>query len=181
MEVSFNQAMQMVAGESQKKSQEKQLSAEDKKKISSAYFQLFYALSFTNWIQGKSLGQAWYKAIEQMKSFISSKNPENPTIMYMRQIFAAHKTKWSQHIMTSPLKDKVLELTPEKKQEWNMKVAKSVNEALKILNEKIALYEPEKKIDKNNAKGQSGFLSAQQKMQMLIMWQIQNQNQRQAS
>lgn len=175
MELSFNQAMQMVAGQNPQKKQEKELSAEDKKKISSAYFQLFYALTFSHWLQGKSLGQAWYKALEQTKAFIASKNPSNQATMYMRQIFAAHKAKWSQHIMTSPMKDEVLELTPEKKQEWNMRVAKSTTEALNTLKEKFAAYEPKKQeVQKPN----SEFLSAQQKMEMLIMWQIQNQRQR---
>ena len=81
MEDKFNQYMKIIAGESIQKKQEKVLSEEDKKKISSAYFQLFYNISFANWLKGASLGQAWYKAIEQIKSFISSKTHENPATM----------------------------------------------------------------------------------------------------
>lgn len=180
MEDQFNQYMKIIAGENIQKKQEKVLSEADKKKISAAYFQLFYSLSFANWLKGTSLGQAWYKAIEQLKSFISSKSSENPATMYMRQIFAAHKAKWSQLIMTSPLKDTKIECTPEKKQEWNMRVAKNTNEALKNLNDTLALYETKEQKNQKPVQ-QSEFLSAQQKMQMLILWQMQNQNERHAA
>lgn len=180
MQDNFNQYMKIIAGEKPQRTQEKTLSEADKKKISAAYFQLFYSLSFANWLKRTSLGQAWYKAIEQLKSFISSKSPENPATMYMRQIFAAHKAKWSQLIMTSPLKDTQIECTPEKKQEWNMRVAKNTTDALKNLNDMLALYKTNEQ-PKQKTVQQSEFLSAQQKMQMLIMWQMQNQNERHAA
>ena len=78
--------------------------------------------------------------------------------------------------MTSHLKDTKIECSPEKKQEWNMRVAKNTNEALKNLNGTLALYETKEQKNQKPVQ-QSEFLSAQQKMQMLIMWQMQNQRQ----
>lgn len=176
MNDAFEKNMALIAGANDQKKQEKALTDADKKKISSAYMKLFYSLSFAHWMRGISLGQAWYKALEQTKAFIASKSSENPATMYMRQIFAAHKAQWSKRIMTSPNKDKILNCPPEKKQEWNMRIAKNTNGALKTLNDTLALYAEKEQKNQKPAQ-QSEFLSAQQKMQMLLMWQAQNQRQ----
>lgn len=175
MEDNFMQYMKVVAGENQQKTNEKKLSEKDKQKISSAYFQLFYNISFSNWLKGMTLGEAWYRAINKMKTFIASKSPENPATMYLRQIFSAHKTKWAQLIMTSPEKDTVIECSPEKKQEWMARIGTSINKNLTEINNTAGNYEPDKKQEYKN---QNGFSAGQQTMQMLIMWQMQNQNQR---
>ena len=181
MEEDFNKYMKIIAGKNTQNTQQKNLSDIDKQKISSAYFQLFYNLSFANWLKGCSLGEAWYKAIEHMKAFISTKNQKNPATMYIRQIFAAHKIKWSHLIMTSQNKDSKINCNSEKRQEWNKRVAKNIADSLKIINDSIALYAAKEQSTENPSIQKSGFLSAQQKMQMLIMWQVQKQNEKRAA
>ena len=88
--------------------------------------------------------------------------------MYMRQIFAAHKAQWSKRIMTSPNKDKILNCPPEKKQEWNMRIAKNTNEALKTLNDTLALYAEKEQKNQKPAQ-QSEFLSAQHNSQSFYL------------
>lgn len=110
----FNKYMQIIAGANINKSPDGQLTDTDKKNLGDAYFQLFYNLAATNWIRGGTLGTAWYHAISQIKQFVASKNAANPVALYLRQIFAAHKARWAQLMMTSPHRDDTVDAPSEK-------------------------------------------------------------------
>lgn len=140
----FNKYMQIISGANLKKSQEKQLSDADRKKLSDAYFELFYNLTATNWVQGGNLGHAWYVAINQMKSYVATKSAKNPAGLYLRQLFAAHNARWGQLMMTSPHREDTVDVSAEKRAEWKQRIAQKINAALKTLNTITAEYELKK-------------------------------------
>ena len=160
----FNQYMQIIAGATVQKSSEKQLTNTDKKKIADAYFELFYNLTAVNWLRGGNLGRAWYNTMAQMKQFVESKNANNPANLYMRQIFAAHNTRWSQIMMTNPHRNDTIDAPTEKKQEWMKRVSPKVSGMLKVLNETIAAY--------NEKNPQEAYINAAKRMQMMILMRM---------
>lgn len=174
----FDKNMQIISGAENLKTQDKQLSDTDKQKISEAYFKLFFNLTYTNWLRGKTLGNSWFTALSQLEQFVKSKNGNNQAALYLRQIFAAHKTKWDQVMMTNKHRDDVLQPTPEQKQKWNQRTAKAVTDSMNSLNGILKTYEvPEQKNNKPQTAQQDAFKIAAQKMQMLIMLQMkQKQN-----
>lgn len=173
----FQKNMTLIAGGNDPQAQEKQLSAEDKKKISDAYFKLYYSLTFAGCMRGMTLGQAWFKALEQVKSYISAKNANNPAALYMKQIYAAHNARWSKLIMTSPNKDVKITCPPEKQAAWNSRIAQDTNSALGVLNTTLAAHQA--KIQPQVQNNQAAFMSAHQKMQMMLQLQIQQMQQNQ--
>lgn len=168
----FQQNMTIIAGDKAQNPNEKQLSADDKKKISDAYFKLYYGLTFANWMRGGTLANAWFQALEQVKSFISSKNAQNSAAMYMRQVNAAHNARWSKIIMTNPNKDKTVQCPPDKKQELNALINRDINQGLASLNEVLGKYAV-KQNPSQMQNPQAAFISAQKKMQMMVQWQMQ--------
>lgn len=175
----FNKNMQIITGANPQNSTVKQLTDADKKKISDAYFSLFFNLTFTNWIRGGNLGNAWYKALSQIKQFVGAKQPSNPATMYMRQICAAHNARWAQVMMTNKHRDDVLDATPEQKQQWNARTAQNTTNALKILNDTVAAYTAtqQKDTQQSQASQSDAIKIAAQKMQMMILMQMrQKQN-----
>lgn len=171
----FNQYMQIIAGASVQKSPEKKLTDADKKKISDAYFELFYNLTAVNWFRGGNLGRAWYNSMAQMKQFVESKDAKNPAAMYMRQIFAAHNTRWSQIMMTSPHRDDTIDAPTEKRQEWLKRVSPKVSDMLKTLNETIAVYNVNDDKNKNQSGQnitQNAYTDAAKRMQMMILMRM---------
>lgn len=177
MNNAFEKNMRIIAGEEPQKMQGKQLSDADKKKISEEYFKLFFNLTYINWLRGKTLGESWYLALQQIEQFVNSKNAKKPAALYMRQVFAAHKAKWSQIMMTNKHREDILQTTPEQKQKWNQQTAQNVSASMNYLNAALKTYElPEQKAEKAQAQQNSMKLAAQ-KMQMLIMLRMK-QNQR---
>ena len=171
----FNKYMQMIAGQSPQKSGEQQLSDADKKKLSDAYFELFFNLSAINWLRGGNLGHAWYAAMAQMKSYTKSKNANNPASMYIRQIFAAHNARWSQIMMTNPHRDDIIDAPTEKRQEWLKRVSPKVSDMLKTLNETIAVYNVNDDKNKNQSGQnitQNAYTDAAKRMQMMILMRM---------
>lgn len=174
----FNKYMQMIAGQSPQKSGEQQLSDADKKKLSDAYFELFFNLSAINWLRGGNLGHAWYAAMAQMKSYTASKNANNPASMYIRQIFAAHNARWSQIMMTNPHRDDIIDAPTEKRQEWLKRVSPRVSAALKTLNETIAHYTPQATEQKSaTAKSNATSAAAFKQAQAIILMQMRMRQQ----
>lgn len=174
----FDKNMQIISGADVQKRNAVQLSAADKKKISDAYFKMFFNLTFTNWLRGGNLGTAWYKALSQIKQFVGTKNPSNPAAMYLRQIYAAHNARWAQVMMTNPHRDDVITATADIKQKWNTRATQNTAAALQVLNSTITAYALQQQNNKSTTVPQSDAIKiAAQKMQMMILMQMrQNQN-----
>lgn len=170
----FETNMRIIAGENLEKNQEKQLSDIDKKKITDAYFKLFFNLTYTNWLRGKTLGEAWYASLAQLEQYVNNKKGVNSASLYLKQIFAAHKTKWSQVMMTNKHRDDVLQATPEQKQKWTQETAKNTTSALNTLNETIKEFAQTQ--DKAQTMQNNSYQVAAEKMRMLIMMRIQQRN-----
>lgn len=138
MNANLQQNMSILMGRTTaQKPQE--LNAEAKQKLSKAYFDLFFGLAGANWGRGdKSLGAAWYEALNQIKSMIAAKDKSNPAAMYMNQIFAAHNAKWSQIVMTNPNREKKLELSQDDRAKWSQECAKQIGGAMGVINAELA-------------------------------------------
>lgn len=136
----FNNYMQLISGQEPQTSNKNQIDAADCEQIVAAFLQMFNSLAAAHWMHGNTLGAAWYKALQQTKQFIMSKNPDNPVIMYMRQVFAAHRANISRQMMTSPHRDDVIKSAPEKIRQWNTQVATDTTSALNTLNAITAKY-----------------------------------------
>lgn len=172
----FNEYMQIIAGANPQKSNAKQLSDADKKKLSSNYFELFYNLTATNWLRGGNLGRAWYVALNQMKQYITAQAPNNPAAMYLRQVFAAHNTRWAQIMMTSPHRNDTIDAPADKRAEWTARVAQKTTAALNDLNSVLAQYRVETKTQQaNTATKQAAMRTAMQNIQMQILMQMKRQ------
>lgn len=173
----FSTNMKIIAGVNvQRDEQKRELADADKKKLSSAYFQLFYNLTFANWLRGGNLGTAWYRALAQMQQFVNSKSAKNPAGLYLRQVLSAHKARWAQLMMTSPHRNDVIRASPEKIQQWNQRVARATTQAMNGLNTTLAQYEktvPHTTTNVANAQGTDAYKIAMQKMQQMIILEIQ--------
>lgn len=117
------------------------LGAQDKKQIDYALAELFFGLTRANWVQGMDLGAARYKGIALVKSYLSTKNPDNPVVQYMNQQVMKKQPEISKTIMTSVRSSDKFKLSPEKEQETTQWGAKWVNDALGKLNPMVERFE----------------------------------------
>lgn len=173
MEANLEQYRVMMTGAQVNKLPE--LSPEEKKQLSGAYFELFFALTASNWAnKGKTLGQAWYTALQQIESWIKAQNGLNPTTLYLKQLFASHKVKWQQVMMNSKNKDQVLECSLEELAAWKSKAAKDTSKNLEILNSIMKKY---KEVEKAKSEKPKEYQIAKEQMIKMYMAQImQKQN-----
>lgn len=122
----FLEQIAILTGQNEKM----KLDAATKKKLSGAYFKLYFGLSCVNWANKKSLGAAWQTALSQIDAFVTAKNPNNPAAMYLRQINAAHKTAWPKNIMTHQRRDARLAGDTAAFDAWRQYGARHVNSAM---------------------------------------------------
>lgn len=197
----FRQQILDITGQNDKM----KLDAATKKKLSGAYFKLYFGLSCVNWANKKSLGAAWQTALSQIDAFVTAKNPNNPAAMYLRQINAAHKTAWPKNIMTHPRRDARLAGDAAAFDNWRQYGARHVNSAMAeiglilsrsdmtMARDRAAQMPQSKSATKaspnatNNVKGfqqgasrvmqlNANAMNAQQRAKMFMLWQWQ-QNQ----
>ncbi len=167
--------MAMISGQTQ----QKQLNEVDKKKLRESFAKLFYGLTLSNWAAGKTLGQAWYVALQQMDAFIKTKPANDPAKMYLHQLAAANKVRAQKDAMTNPNKDKKLNLENDNKLKYTKQAAELTNTGLKGINTTLDKYKTNVQETKKDLAKQNTFNNAQKKMQLLMqqqmqMWQQQN-------
>ncbi|MBD5400210.1 hypothetical protein HDR61_00460 [bacterium] len=151
MDAELQQNMQFLMGGGVKQD-DKELNAADKKKLSFALLNLFYGLAGDNWGRtGKTLGAAWYDALNQMKSMIAAKDKNNPAAKYLAQKFALHNTKWSEILMTRASRDKKLELDANAMKQWRTVCAKKIGDAMNTINDAILRNAPQQTTTKPQA------------------------------
>ncbi|MBN1281974.1 MAG: hypothetical protein JW985_03320 [Alphaproteobacteria bacterium] len=124
---------------------EKKLSPGDKKIIEQGAGNLFFGLAWTNWLNGGVLGSAWQKALNQMDSFIKTKNTSNPAVRYTREVADVGRARMSKVAMTNPCSNEEIGCPKEKFLKWAEIGAKWTNEGLSQLNTKLKEFEPIKK------------------------------------
>ena len=110
------------------------LGADEKQQIADNLNQLFYGLTWANWMQGMPLGQAWYTAGQQVAAYIAAKDPKNPVTMYMGQIAAVARTRIARDAMLNPYRDELIGCPPDRRDEWGAIGTKLTVPALDNLN-----------------------------------------------
>lgn len=200
----FLEQITILTGQNEKM----KLDAATKKKLSGAYFKLYFGLSCVNWANKKSLGAAWQTALSQIDAFVTAKNPNNPAAMYLRQINAAHKTAWPKNIMTHPRRDATLTGDTAAFDAWRQYGARHVNSAMAEIGlilsgheiaqarnqaPKMTQQKPATKAAPNANNNAQGFqqgasrvmqlnanaMNAQQRAKMFMLWQWQQNQQNQ--
>ena len=134
----FQSQMKMMTGPNQ--AHENALTPDVMKKIQSDYYALYFSLAFANWMQGNTLGGAWYTGLEQIKQKVNAADANSSAGKYLRTLHAAHTKKWSQVIMTSPHRDAKITCPPQQRAEWMQKNADMMTNALRGLNATIAAH-----------------------------------------
>lgn len=165
----YEKVMELVTAKNNDTHQEDIISNADKEKISQAYFQLFYALTLSHWMRKGTLGQAWYKALEQVKTFISTQNKLNPAVSYMQQLSFSHNLRWSKIMMTNKNKDLTLNYTKENKNEWEQYIINDTNKALETLKEIIKQYTKQNKDIQKPNQTSNKFADASQNLKNLFV------------
>ena len=156
---------------------EASLSNDARKQLHDDYMSLYFALSFANWGNDKTLGQAWYAGLEQIKQKVNSTDPNTPGGQYLRELHTDHKKEWSKTMMTSPHRDRKMECTPEQRREWDAKNTKLINDALGRINAAVPTKSgPDVTIPKDKAAKYEKGMSVLMKKR-LQMYQLQQQNQ----
>jgi len=173
MNVEIQKNMAILMGEAGPQ-QAPVLSAEAKKKLSQAYFDLYFGLAGANWGRGeKTLGAAWYEALGQIKSMIAAKDKSNPAAMYLNQIHAAHNAKQAQIMMTNSNKDARLEIQPAAREEWSRECAKKVGAAMGVINAAIARHAQKAPVQKPVSQQAAQPTPAQIQQKILIFMAAQ--------
>ena len=110
------------------------LPTRDMQTITHAYQDLFTGLSATNWSQNMTLGAAWHKAIRQIDTMIGARDENNPAVQVVSQVHTIYRAHWAKESMTSPDKDKMMNLSPESMQKWKTENAARASAALGAIN-----------------------------------------------
>ena len=114
---------------------DKQAAAENLKK-------LFHGLSWANWMQGMTLGAAWYAAGRQLESFVMAKANNNPAADYMRQIVASARVQIARDAMTHPYRDDYIACPDDKRDKWGAWGGQMTRDARAVLNTLLTQYTP---------------------------------------
>ncbi len=171
MDAEFQQKMAILSGQVVQKQKPIELSNDEKQKLSANYFKLFFGLTLSNWLAGNTLGASWHKALSQVESYVNSKNANSPAAMYIRQIHAAHRAKWSKTVMTNPHREDKINCTPEKEAKWKEFAAKDIKSGLDAMNEILAKYQAK---EANKDMPKVSYVDAQKQLQLIMMRQVQN-------
>ena len=161
-----------------------ELSPEDKKEIGVKFRDLYFGLTWLNWMQGgATLGQAWHGALSQVDGIVQTKvqqHPDNPAAKHLQQIAAEHKKHWSQVIMTSKHSGEKMDVPPDKSAEWQKIGEKAGRDGLDGLNAKIKASEPKAQGRNNEAGGIVRMFPGGPGKGNIIDMALWNQRQRQA-
>ncbi len=166
MNDAFQKNMAIVMGECPKK--EVELTKAEKENLAAAYFKLYFGLALANWLRGGTVGAAWHRAMAQVDAMLGAKNANNPAVMYLRQVHAAHKTRWSKVMMTNQNRDKEIECGAKMLVKMTQLANREVGSAMAVLNNVIGKYRAtEMPADKN-----VNYAMAQQKMRQMMIMQL---------
>lgn len=152
---------------------QKKLPPEVIKQLKKDYVHMYFGFVSVNWGQGKTLGMAWQKALEQMDGFVASKtkiagHPLNEELVKMHGEFRREMAKT---IMTNPYVNEKLD--ERLKKQFLDYGTKSISESKKTLDSMYAQYMPEKTLNKNsNTKSfEIAKLHTQKMIQQMLLQQ----------
>lgn len=116
------------------------LKGNDAQEITGAYSDMFSALTYMYLLQGNTLGQSWYNAIKQMESFIRSKDKFNAVTNHLTQILNTHRKDLSKQMMTDENRDKIIMVTPEKREQMKVELNEKLKSAMEKINRQVEKY-----------------------------------------
>ncbi len=119
-----------------------ELARPERRAVAKFYAHMFAALARTNMLRGMSLGQSWYNAIEQMKSFARTRGANNPVARELNNLIQSHNKRLSKLMMTHPQRDTVVSVPPEQCAEIQARIAKQLKMGQDGLNQMVAKYQP---------------------------------------
>lgn len=119
-----------------------QMSPTDKQTAAKNLKKLFCGLSWANWMQGMTLGAAWYTAGRQLESCVMAKANNNPAADYMRQIVASARVQIARDAMTHPHRDDLIACPDDKRDKWGAWGGQMTRDALASLNNLLMQYAP---------------------------------------
>lgn len=152
-----------------------ELTQKEKEQITKAYSDLVLGIISTKWAQkGKTLGQAWYDALNEMEVFMKNKDASNPANLYLKQLFSSHKVKWQQLMMTDKNKDEILDCSTEELAILSKYGQQEIAKNKALLNGIISKHAEAESGDKKKVFEKS----KEQLIKMYMMQVIQNQRQR---
>ncbi len=138
------------------------LTEQEAKQVYKAYSDMFTALTYTNLLQKKSLGQSWFNANQQIQSFIQTKNKYNSVTAYMDKILNNHRKDLAKQMMTHPNRDKVIQVTPQQREKMTTQLNEAMKSAMQTINTLIEKYR--EKADKLKAQIEAQEKARQEKM-----------------
>lgn len=123
----------------------------DIRKLEFTLADAFFNLAKQNWVRGGNLGMARQRALEQIDSFIASKDPNNPIVIELRRIIFLHRASWAKSIMFSQKSGDTIGLPTTKINKTKSWGAAEATAAFEKLNAQIeAAQEKPKDLNKNN-------------------------------
>jgi len=94
-------ALAMVAGQDMNKFYNAQVSEDDKQMLRYALENIFQGSSVALWIAGGTLGNAWNKALDNMRDeFFTTSRRDIVTVFLQHAVFE-HRSKWTDKIRTN--------------------------------------------------------------------------------
>ena len=138
MKPEIDKNMKILMGRGDEKSAAAEITTADKKTISDAYMQLFLGLSGINWSRGKTLGAAWYTAVNQISAMIGTRDKNNPAALYLGRVHASAKIKWAQMAMTHAARNDNISISRDAKSEWDRECAGKIHAAMDTINQMVA-------------------------------------------
>lgn len=117
-----------------------ELKDDEAKQVAQAYSDMFTALTYTNLLQGKSLGQSWFNAIGQIDSFIKTKDKYNSVTNHMQRMLNKHRKDLAKKMMTDPNRDKIINVSDQQRQQMTEKAKEMMQSAMKTVDALIEKY-----------------------------------------
>lgn len=114
--------------------------AADRRKMASAYLQMFAGFAWVNWTNQYSLGRAWQTALTQCGAFVNTKHQKNPAAKYLANVYGAHKKYWSRIIMISGARENTINPDDKKIQELRKHGENMIRTAMDQMNLILAQY-----------------------------------------
>ena len=157
------------------KTQQKQLSPETIKQINKNYRLMYFAFTSINWGQGKTLGMAWQKALEQMDAYVASKTKiaNHPINNELVKIHNKFRRDMSKHIMTSDYSES--KLREEHKNLFVQIGEKDLKKGKTFLDNKYQEYMPKQQVKETPIMKSFGIAQArtQQMLQQMLQMQME--------
>lgn len=102
--------------------------------------ELFFKFQRANWIRGGSLGCARQAALDLIRSFLDTLDPDHPVTQYLKLAAAQQRHRWAQSIMQSPKSQKNHPLKIQERLAFRPKIDAEATAVVQKITRTIADY-----------------------------------------